>query len=135
MRTYKPQWSDYGISRYRYDELTAFCRQYPEKKAEAASLLGVGSQRLDGMPHGTDVGDPTGRVVERRERLLSDIALIEKCAAQVDGGRWYTALIQNICLRKGYPYLDAEIMPTSNRNDFFKVKKRFFTVLDEKLRE
>ena len=134
MRNYRPAWMEYGITKFRYDELLAYCRQYPEKKAEAASLLGIGGQTLDGMPHGTDVGDPVGRAAERREKLLGDIALIEQCAAQVDGGKWYTALIQNICLRKAYMYLDAEIMPTSNRNDFYRVKKHFFVSLDEKLR-
>lgn len=135
MLNYKPKWEDFGISRFRYDELVAFCRQYPEKKAEAASLLGVGSQRLDGMPRGTDVSDPVGRAAERRESLLNDIALIEKCAMNVEGGKWFAALIQNICMRKAYQYIDSLILPTSKRCTFFKQRRQFFILLDKELND
>jgi hypothetical protein len=68
MRIYVP--GTWEISKERYLELRAFCRQYPQWKVEAASMLGVSGAGLDDMPHGTDTGDPTGRTVERREKLL-----------------------------------------------------------------
>lgn len=58
MRHYIPNWEAIGIKRERYLELLHFCRQYPDWRTEAASLLGVHGQSLTGMPHGTSVGDP-----------------------------------------------------------------------------
>ena len=42
MRSYRIKLDEMGITRWQYEELKAFCRQYPEKKAQAAELLGVG---------------------------------------------------------------------------------------------
>ena len=131
MRNYVPDWTDWGISRERYRELLAFARQYPQKKAEAASLLTIGGAGIDDMPHGTDPGDPTLRAVMRREQLVKDIDMIERCARQVDGGRWYTALIQNICMGKAYDYIDPTILPTSKRPTFYRQRRSFFLLLDQ----
>ena len=131
VRNYVPDWTDWRLSRDRYRELQWFCRQYPQKKAEAASLLTVSGAGLDAMPHGTDPGDPVYRAVARREQLLRDIDMIETCARQVEGGRWYAALIQNICMGKGYAYIDPTILPTSKRPTFFKQRRQFFLLLND----
>lgn len=131
MRHYVPDWTDWGISRDRYRELQWFCRQYPQKKAEAASLLTVSGAGLDPMPHGSDPGDPTFRAVARREQLKRDIDMIESCARMVDGGRWYAALIQNVCLGKPYAAIDTTILPTSKRPTFFQQRRAFFVLLNE----
>ena len=131
MRHYVPDWTDWGISRDRYRELQWFCRQYPQKKAEAASLLTVSGAGMDPMPHGSDPGDPTFRAVARREQLKHDIDMIESCARMVDGGRWYAALIQNVCLGKPYAAIDTTILPTSKRPTFFQQRRAFFVLLNE----
>ena len=131
VRNYVPDWTNWGIDRDRYRELQWFCRQYPRKKAEAASLLTVGGAGFDDMPHGTDPGDPTLRAVMRREQLLRDIDMIESCARQVDGGRWFSALIQNICMGRAYAYIDTAILPTSKRPTFYKQRREFFLLLDK----
>lgn len=133
MRTYQPNYTDVGISRDRYRELLSFCRQYQEWKAEAASLLGVGAQQYSVMPHGTDPGDPVGRAVMRRERLLAKCALVERVAEAVDDGRWRAALIQNICMGKALHFIDPVILPTSRRNDFYRQRRAFFVLLDEEI--
>ena len=48
---YLPCWKQIGISQDRYTELLHFCRQYPEWKAEANSLLGIRAIKMDGLPH------------------------------------------------------------------------------------
>lgn len=130
MRHYIPNWGAVGISKERYLELIHFCRQYPEWKTEAASLIGPSGVKIDGMPHGSSSGDPVAAAAERRARLLEKIQMVDDCAAAVGGGRWYTALIQNICLGRPYVLLDSGILPTSDRNSFFKAKKAFFVRLD-----
>lgn len=132
MRHYIPSWDAIGIKRERYLELLHFCRQYPDWKAEAASLLGVHGQAMDGMPHGSTVGDPVAAIAARRERLTNNIEIVDSCAASVEGGRWYPALIQNVCMGRSYSTLSVTVLPNSNRNSFFNARKEFFLALDMK---
>ena len=131
MRNYLPHYAKYGLPPARYNELRAFCLQYPLWQAEAKSLLGVGAQRYSSMPHGSGVGDPVARAAERRERLLAKVDLIENVARLVEDGRWYTALIQNCCMGKGLSYIDPAVLPTSNRNAYYQARRTFFLLLDE----
>ena len=131
MRTYIP--GTWEISKERYLELKAFCKQYPQWLTEAASVLGVSGAKLDDMPHGTDPGDPTGRAVERREKVMSKIQLVERCAAAIDQGRWYQALILNCCNGTAWEIirdLHTEALKNSDRTQFFKARRMFFNLLD-----
>lgn len=134
MRTYHPDYTKYGISRERYNELRAFCRQYPEWKSMAASLIGVGAQNYSSDPHGTDVTDPVARLVEKREGLLRRIELVEACARAVAGGAWYSALIQNVCLGMAVEYIDPVLMPKTNYNEYYRRRREFFVVLNDALK-
>ena len=142
MREYRINMSTWGISRWAYEELRAFCRQYPEKKAEANALLGVKSschvveytvgegdkrQTLGTvMPRGNTTSNPVEDTIMKRLRLLEDCDLIDRVAAEVDGGDWKEALILNCCYGKGYVYIDPAILPTSKRNAFFQARREFF---------
>lgn len=132
MRTYVP--GTWEISKDRYLELLHFCRQYSRWKVEAASMIGVSAQQYATDPHGSEPGDPTGRAVERREDLMAMISTVESCAAAVDGGRWYQALILNICNGTGYEairYLYPGLLKNSDRNAFFRARRMFFNLLDK----
>lgn len=133
MRTYVPgQWK---ISKDRYIELRAFCRQYPQWKVEAAGMLGVTGAGIDDMPHGSAPGDPTARAVERREAVMQKIALVESCAAGVDGGRWFRAILLNVCNGMAWEIirdLHPEAMRNNDRTQFFKARAMFFGLLDQR---
>ena len=62
----------YGLTREEYMELKWFCLQYADKKQRLAMLLNGGDVNLDGMPHGTEPGNPTLSAVIRREPLVRD---------------------------------------------------------------
>lgn len=130
MRHYIPCWETIGIKKDRYLELLHFCRQYPEWKAEASSLVGTHGLKMDGMPHGSTVGDPVANSAERRAGLLSKIDTVDRCARGVGGGEWYTALIQNVCMGRSYSRIDATLFPTSKRQAFFRARKDFFSMLN-----
>ena len=104
VRRYVPDWEQYGIDRERYLELLHMCRQYPLWK----------------------------RKLEKRERFTAKISMIEGCALDVGDGSWAKALIQNICYGQGYHMIDPLIMPTSHRQTFFKRRKEFFILLNER---
>lgn len=130
MRHYIPRWDSVGIKKERYLELLHFCRQYPEWKTELSSLVGPSGVKLDGMPHGSSVGDPVAAAAERRAGLLAKIQMVDDCAAAVDGGRWYTSLIQNVCMARPYSLLDSSFLPSSDRTAYFKARKEFFIRLN-----
>lgn len=130
---YVPCWKQIGISRDRYGQLLHFCRQYPEWKTEANSLLGIRAVRMDGQPHGSGKSDPVALAAERRDRLLGKIAIVDECAKAIGGGEWYAAIIQNVCIGKSWTQMDGALMPTSNKNAFFKMRRDFFYMLDKKI--
>ena len=129
---YVPCWKQIGITQARYMELLNFCRQYPDWKAEANSLLGVRAIINDGMPHGNKKRDPVAAAAEKREKLLAKIAIVEECAKTIGDGEWYAAMIQHICYKKPNEHIDVALLPTSNRNDFYKQRRLFFELLDQK---
>ena len=129
---YIPCWKQIGISKDRYIELLHFCRQYPEWKIEANSLLGIKGLKMDGLPKGTGRTDMVATAAERRESLTRKIDMVDECAKKTKGGIWYAAIIQNVCMGRSYAQLDATIMPTSFRQAYFGARREFFELLDKK---
>ena len=76
--------------------------------------------------------DPVAAAAERREKLLEKIKIIDDCALAIDGGRWYASIIQNVCIGRSYEQLDRALMPTSDKNAYFKHRRTFFELLDKK---
>lgn len=128
---YLPCWQQIGISKDRYQELLHYCRQYPEWKTEANSLLGIRAVKMDGQPHGSGKSDPVAMAAERRDRLLNKIQLVDDCAREIGGGEWYAAIIQNVCIGRPYEQMDRALMPTSEKNAFFKIRRMFFDLLNK----
>ena len=129
---YIPCWKQIGIAKDRYLELLHFCRQYPEWQMEAASLIGIQGMKIDGQPRGTKKHDPVAAAAERREQLMRKIGIVDSCAREIGNGEWYAALIQNVCMKKPYSQIDINLMPTSDRNTFFKKRREFFVMINER---
>lgn len=129
---YDPCWKQIGITQARYMELLNFCRQYPDWKSEANSLLGVRAIINDGMPHGNKKRDPVAAAAEKREKLLAKMAIVDECAKTIGNGEWYAAMMQHVCYGKTCEKIDAALLPTSDRNTFYKQRRLFFELLDQK---
>lgn len=130
MKNYIPKWEAVDIPKEQYLELLHFCHQYPEWKAEVASAAGPRAVQYDKVHTGNNpLFDPVLAAVERREVYQKKIHMIDSCAAEIDGGKWYTAIIQNVCFERPYSMLDPCVLPTSDRNSFFRAKKAFFVLL------
>ena len=128
---YLPCWKQIGISQDRYRELLHFCRQYPEWKKEANSLLGIRAIKADGLPHGSGKSDPVAIAAEKREKLIEKITIVDNCARAVDDGAWFASIIQNVCIGRSYEQMDRALMPTSDKNAYFKKRREFFELLDK----
>ena len=129
---YVPCWKKIGISKDRYQELLHFCRQYPEWKTEANSLVGIRAMKMDGQPRGSGKSNPVEIAAEKRERLMIKINIVDECARAVCSGEWYAAIIQNVCIGKSYTQMDRALMPTSDANAFFRRRREFFELLDKR---
>lgn len=129
---YVPCWKQIGIAKDRYLELLHFCRQYPEWKMEAESMLGLRAMKQDGMPKGTRKNDPVAAAAERREQLMRKIGIIDSCAKAIGNGEWYTAIIQNVCMGRPYTKIDVALMPTSHKGEYFLRRREFFELLHRK---
>ena len=129
---YLPCWKQIGISKERYQELLHFCRQYPEWKIEANSLLGIRGMKMDGQPHGSGKSDPVAIAAAKRERLLDKIRIVEECAENAGGGDWFAAIIQNVCIGKPFAQIDQTLIPTAKANTFYKYRREFFTLLNKR---
>ena len=129
---YIPCWKQIGIAKDRYLELLHFCMQYPEWQMEAASLIGIQGMKMDGQPRGTKKHDPVAAAAERREQLMRKIGIVDTCARESGNGEWYAAIIQNVCMAKPYSMIDKALMPTSDKNAYFKRRREFFDLLDKR---
>lgn len=126
-------WDDYGISKYRYQELKAFCMQYDEKKEKIQ--YGMKGMRQDGMPGG---GPSTESPVEQQAidniTYLKDIRMIEEAAVRANPGIWKYILRS---ATQGLPYeyveYDQELGKIMvGKTDFYAYRKLFYHYLDKK---
>ena len=115
-----------GMDVWEYRELKAFCRQYDTKRRRAASMLTSQARRDD-----DGVRRDVEAIAARRARLLEDVKLIERAAAEIEDGIWAYAIIQNVCRGMGYGHLDRSRLPTSNRSAYFRARRLFFLRLQE----
>ena len=121
----------YGISKKRYRELRYFCEQYPEWKSEVANQAFISSPKLDGMPHGANVGNPTLQAALTMQEKKERIDLIESTAVQAADDLWYW-LIRNICYEIPVGVLVySDGMPMS-QSQFYHYRRYFFYLLDRK---
>lgn len=115
----------YGISTERYRELHHFCRQYVEWKEKVNyGLMAVNS---DGMPHGTNVSNPTEQQAFKNEKYLDNILLIENTCIEADVEIW-TYLLKNVTEGKTY----EELCVPKGRRQFYDSRRKFFYMLDLK---
>lgn len=119
-----------SLSKWRYFELRAFCRQYDEKRRQAAELLALSSPRVDGLPCGKGTpGDSVFTAAMLREQLLADCEMIERAAVAADPVG-YRAIIKNVA--QGIRYEETGYYGC--RSDFFRARRRFFAALDASLK-
>ena len=117
-----------GISCWRYRELRAFCRQYDEKRRQAAQLLAATGQVERGRYRRDSLAN-CALAAAQRERLLGDCRIIEQTAMEADpaGGE---AIIRNAA--RGVRF--EEVGFYGERATFFRARERFFIGLDRELR-
>lgn len=118
---------EYGISKMRYRELKYFCLQYPEKKQQISSLLGIGAVINDGMPKGNKTSDPTASTAAKIAELRDDIEIVEQTALEAAPGM-HKQLMKNVTEGISYEYMAVPC----GRRQFYTCRRRFFFLLSKK---
>lgn len=125
----------YWISKHRFYEIQHMCYQYQEWKDEYRTLSEqtVSGVDYDGMPHGSNVSDPTGNAGEKLAELARKIALVEETAIEAD------PLIAKYILKSvtdenvTYEYLDSIMNIPCSRNTYFSKRRRFYWLMSRKI--
>lgn len=115
---------EFNLSSDAYRELKYFCYQYREKREKAMRARGLPGLG-DGMPRGSEVGDPTEKRAWAAMRYLADCELIEQCALDAAEGWGYQPLMKNVT--EGIPFQSLDI--PCGRKKFLQIRKRFFYLL------
>lgn len=88
--------SKYYLPKYEYRTVVNFCLSYWSVRERLAGMGGVRAQALDGMPHGTDLSDPTAREALIRGWLNDKIQLIEGTVREVCGDVLYHPMMMAV---------------------------------------
>lgn len=88
--------SKYYLPKYEYRTVVNFCLSYWSVRERLAGMGGVRAQPLDGMPHGTDLSDPTAREALIRGWLNDKIQLIEGTVREVCGDVLYQPMMMAV---------------------------------------
>lgn len=143
--------TQYGISRFRYAELQAFCLQYPEwmdkLKYQTDSLKG---QQLTGMPFVGGISDTTCSIAISRSELTKNCQIIERTLIEAistikDGHGKYLfpndfSEVYDLMLlavtnpEVTYTWLYTVKSILISRDVFYNLKRHFFYLLDKNKR-
>ena len=122
----------WGISRYRYEELRAFCMQYREWKRELASIPEISGQGFDAVAKGKTPSSPTEAIALRRTDLEQRCRIVETAAEEAGPGiseYLLRAVTEEFC---GSQYLRERCGMPCGRNYFYNSRRRFFALLNSR---
>lgn len=122
----------YGINKYRYRELKAFCEQYPDWKDEINNHAYVQGVSYDKESTGNTnaISDRTGKDAMRLLRYEKNCQMIEKVAKEADSEIW-EYLIKAICYDLPLRYLISVDNMHLEKSAFYERRRFFFYLLDK----
>ena len=139
MRQYLPKaLEDEGITRERYQELLAICRQYREYKRIIRRFETGTANRPERRrgPSAWTRPDPTGNaaaaVADATAYYRARVKLIDGCARAAAGSAVAPALIE--CVTEGRAFDKLRHRPPCGKEMFYKLRLLFFILLDERMR-
>lgn len=134
MRKHPRMLAEAGIDKWRYAELRAVCRQYPEarRRLENARLGIVDRRPGRGAWHRPDpVGNAAAMIADMPEART--VRLIEECAAAVAESAVAPGIIESVAY--GLPYDKLRRRPPCGHNQFNRARARFYMELHRRLLE
>lgn len=122
------QKNKYWISKFRYLELKNFCFQYPEWKQQLTSITEIKAVFPRSSPG--NFSNPTEQNVLLRDRLESNISLIEKAAKEADTflAPW---IIKGATEGYSFNFLHLQLSMPASRDTYYDRYRKFFWLLDQ----
>ena len=122
----------YWIDKHRHYELKHFCLQYPSWKRTYADLENpaISLSRLDGMPSGSAISDPTSRFVMKKTYYSDRIKLIERIAKEADEFL-YDYILKAVTEELSYTYLKSKLNIPCGKDMYYDRYRRFFWLLNQ----
>lgn len=125
MRDYQCKNTKYLLPRAVYHQTLWRIRDYYRLRRIADELVSPKSPIIDGMPHISGVSNPTGDLVERRQRILRDVYLIDEALAEVPK-EYRSGIWNSIQFGQGYP-------DDATRVTYSRQKSKFIHSVAEKI--
>ena len=122
----------YWISKHRHYELKHFCLQYSEWKKTYYYLDSqtVECSKLERLPCGNNVGDPTANIALQKTYYLERIQLLEETAKQADKYLW-SYILKAVTEGLSYTCLKIKMEIPCGRDMFYDRYRRFFWLLSK----
>lgn len=116
-----------------YQTVVNFCYSYKELMQKLADLDGQHSHEQDGMPRGTNTGDPTAAEAMRRLAVEKKIRLIENSVdATAPDMRWW--LMLGVTHRgMTYKYLHTKLGMPCNKNEYSELRREVYWRVAERI--
>ena len=112
----------YELPKETYMQTLWFIRTYPQMKEEYLALIGK-APVMDGQPHGTTPGDPTGHLAVKGAELSVKISAVEDSIKTIPA-EYRQSIMDNIVLRVPYKdYANIKTWKTWKRRFIFYVAK------------
>lgn len=126
MREYTLNLAEYEISKQRYRELLAACRQYEERRQKIMQLYQPKGMTYTGMPHGSGTSSPVEKTVFALDKLKEKQRAIETAAVDAAPEQWLE-LLKNVT--QGIPY--EKLSYYGGKRQFYETRRKFFFLLDK----
>lgn len=122
------------ISGHEYYMAMHFAYQYHEWQKELSGLTDTSKAiQYSDMPKGNINPDPTGDLVERRERLVRNIDIVEQCARDADSDlyEWLMLGVTN----DGITYESLRMLKgiPCGRKMYYDRRRKFYYLLSRKI--
>ena len=111
-----------------------FAYQYHEWKKELSGLTDTSKAiQYSDMPKGNINPDPTGDLVERRERLVHNVDIVEKCARESDPDLYEWIMLGVTNDGVNYDSLHTLKGIPCSRNTYYERRRKFYYLLSKKI--
>lgn len=115
-----------------YKYVVSFCYAYKDMVRKLEDLDGKHAHVQDGMPRGTETGDPTSKEAIRRVKLQQKIDIIEGAVIDTDPFL-YDWLLEGVTVRHiTYSDLEAKKIPCG-KNEYSNLRRQVYYRIAERI--
>ena len=127
--------SKYGLPKQRFLTVYHYCLQYPEWEDEYQALkagTGISAVNYDGMPHGSNVGDPTSADAMRLADLDMKMQKIRDGVHEV-APDLYQWLLKGVTEGRPFWYLHDVMRMPCEKDVYYDRRRKFYFLMAKRI--